>query len=108
MSDHAWSREIRRCTLRALAAVICAAACCGFMVLDNGPSTNARQMLGAVIFVPLALSTIGSLLLLVNLGCCLVACAREGGVRYLMAELPLRVITGRQRPDAPADAMLGG
>ena len=106
MDDYVWSREIRRCTLRALAAVVCAASCWGFMALDNGPATNARVMLGAVIFVPLALSDLAAVVLLVNLGCCLVSCARDEGVRYLLAELPLRVVTGRRR--GGPDAMLGG
>jgi hypothetical protein len=57
------------------------------------------QVIAAIIFVPLALSTVGTLLLLAGLvasACHQIRCL---GMRYVLAEAPLRAITGRGRPD---------
>lgn len=91
--------ELCRCAIQTLAAVACAAVCWGLMAIDGSGDSSTRQLLAALIFIPLCLSTIAAVVLLLNLACCVSACVRHAGLRYVLAEAPLRAITGRRRPD---------
>jgi hypothetical protein len=88
------------CLRRFLAAASCTAACALAMAADSAwVGDPGATYLGAFIFVPLGMSAIFALAFAAELIILAVAAIRQHGVRYAIAEWPLRVVAGRPRHD---------